>query len=162
MRGVAILFTLVIITASLVGCTQSSTEKIDAVYCANEYYKITNDAELSNESFFEKCATIGLILLVNDEEVINGTSFVGLDASQGDVIIIQMNKTTSILINIDVETNSDFSIISLNQSEYEKFVLEEEYDEIGNLSGMCLDSCSYETELSANYYYLLLRLDNNG
>jgi hypothetical protein len=117
---------------------------------------------LSNESFFEKCATIGLILLVNDEEVINGTSFVGLDASQGDVIIIQMNKTTSILINIDVETNSDFSIISLNQSEYEKFVLEEEYEEIGNLSGMCLDSCSYETELSANYYYLLLRLDNNG
>jgi len=101
-------------------------------------------------------------LLVNDEEVINGTSFVGLDASQGDVIIIQMNKTTSILINIDVETNSDFSIISLNQSEYEKFVLEEEYEEIGNLSGMCLDSCSYETELSANYYYLLLRLDNNG
>ena len=35
-------------------------------------------------------------------------------------------------------------------------------EEIGNLSGMCLDSCSYETELSANYYYLLLRLDNNG
>jgi len=162
MRGVAILFTLVIITASLVGCTQSSTEKIDAGYCANEYYTITNDAELSNESFFEKCATIGLILLLNDEEVINGTSFVGLDASQGDVIIIQMNKTTSILINIDVETNSDFSIISLNQSEYEKFVLEEEYEEIGNLSGMCLDICSYETELSANYYYLLLRLDNNG
>ncbi|MFL2963055.1 MAG: hypothetical protein ACJZ46_02295 [Candidatus Thalassarchaeaceae archaeon] len=162
MRGVAILFTLVIITASLVGCTQSSTGKIDAGYCANEYYKITNDAELSNESFFEKCAMIGLILLLNDEEVINGTSFVGLDASQGDVIIIQMNKTTSILINIDVETNSDFSIISLNQSEYEKFVLEEEYEEIGNLSGMCLDICSYETELSANYYYLLLRLDNNG
>ena len=52
-----------------------------------------------------------------------------------------------------------FNIISLNQSEYVKYIAEDEYDDIENLSGTCLNSCSYETELFADYYYLILNLD---
>ncbi|MFL2973681.1 MAG: hypothetical protein CND89_04175 [Marine Group II euryarchaeote MED-G38] len=158
MRVVAISLAIVIITVSLGGCTQSTTGKIDASYCVNEYNTVDAD-ELSNNSFFEKCAKIDLVLILNDEEVINGSSFVGLDAAKTDIIIIQINETASIMMNFDIQTNSNFNIISLNQSEYVKYIAEDEYDDIENLSGTCLNSCSYETELFADYYYLILNLD---
>ena len=86
MRVVAISLAIVIITVSLGGCTQSTTGKIDASYCVNEYNTVDAD-ELPNNSLFEKCAKIDLVLILNDEEVINGSSFVGLDASKTDIII---------------------------------------------------------------------------
>ena len=55
MRVVAISLAIVIITVSLGGCTQSTTGKIDASYCVNEYNTVDAD-ELPNNSFFEKCA----------------------------------------------------------------------------------------------------------
>ena len=36
---------------------------------------------------------------------------------------------------------------------------EEAYEDIDNLSGACLNNCSYEEELFADYYYLILTLD---
>lgn len=158
MKVVAILFVLVITTTSLAGCTQSATGKIDASYCAHKYDTMDN-AELANNSFFEKCAKIDLVLILNDEEVINGTSFVGLDVSKTDIIIIHINETASIVMKFDIQTNSNFNIISLNQSEYVKYVAEEKYEDIDNLSGACLNNCSYEAELFADYYYLMLTLD---
>ena len=158
MRVVAISLAIVMITVSLGGCTQSTAGKIDASYCVNEYNNV-DTAELSNNSFFEKCAKIDLVLILNDEEVINGSSFVGLDASKTDIIIIQINETALIVMDFDVQTNSNFNIISLNQSEYVKYIAEQEYNDIENLSGTCLNNCSYETELSADYYYLILNLD---
>ncbi len=158
MRVIAISFVLLITTTSLVGCTQSTTGKIDASYCVNEYNNV-DKAELANNSFFEKCAKIDLVLKFNDEEVINGTSFTGLDVSITDVIIIQINQTKSIMMEFDIQTDSNFKIISLNQSEYLKYVAEEEYEDIDNLSGACLNNCSYEEELFADYYYLILTLD---
>ena len=158
MRSVAILFVLVITTASLVGCTQSTDEKTDASYCAREY-NIVDDVELANNSFFEKCAKIELLLILNDEEVINGTSFVGLDVTISDIVIIQINKTASIVMEFDIQTNSNFNIISLNQTEYVKYVAEEEYEDIDSLSGTCLNDCTYEAEIFTDYYYLILSLD---
>ncbi|MBD28937.1 MAG: hypothetical protein CMO38_06800 [Verrucomicrobiaceae bacterium] len=158
MRVVAILFVLIITTTSLAGCTQSATGKIDASYCAHKYDTV-DKAELANNSFFERCAKVDLVLKLNDEEVINGTSFVGLDVSKTDIIIIQINQTASIVMEFDIQTNSNFNIISLNQSEYVKYVAEEEYEDIDNLSGACLNNCSYEAELFADYYYLMLTLD---
>jgi hypothetical protein len=158
MRVVAISLTIVIITVSLGGCTQSTPGEIDASYCVNEY-NIFDTAELSNNSFFKKCAKIDLLLILNDEEVINGSSFVGLDAAKTDIIIIQINETASIAMEFDIQTNSNFNIISLNQSEYVKYIAEEEYNVIENLSGTCLNNCSYDTELLADYYYLILNLE---
>lgn len=158
MRVVAILFVLIITTTSLAGCTQSTTGKIDASYCAHKYDTV-DKTELANNSFFERCAKVDLVLKLNDEEVINGTSFVGLDVSKTDIIIIQINQTASIVMEFDIQTNSNFNIISLNQSEYVKYVAEEEYEDIDNLSGACLNNCSYEAELFADYYYLMLTLD---
>ncbi|MAS01323.1 MAG: hypothetical protein CMA42_04055, partial [Euryarchaeota archaeon] len=65
MRVVAILFVLLITTTSLVGCTQSTTGEIDASYCAHRYDTV-DKAELANNSFFEKCAKIDLVLKLND------------------------------------------------------------------------------------------------
>ena len=158
MRVVAILSVLLITTTCLVGCTQSTTGEIDASYCAQKYDTV-DETEFANNSLFEKCAKIDLVLNLNDEEVINGTSFVGLDVSKTDIIIIQINNTTSIMMEFDIQTNSDFNIISLNQSEYVKYVTDEEYEHIDNLSGACLNNCSYEAELSADYYYIMLKLD---
>ena len=62
-------------------------------------------------------------------------------------------------MEFDIQTNSNFNIISLNQSEYVKYIAEEEYQDIDNLSGACLNNCSYEAELFADYYYLMLKLD---
>ncbi|MBK64710.1 MAG: hypothetical protein CMB47_04215 [Euryarchaeota archaeon] len=158
MRDVAILFVLLITTVSFAGCTQTTTGKIDASYCAQKYDTI-EESELANNSLFEKCAKIDLMLKLNDQEVINGTSFVGLDVSKTDIIIIQINNTSSIVMEFNIQTNSNFNIISLNQSEYVKYVTDEEYEDIDNLSGTCLSNCSYEAELFADYYYLMLMLD---
>ena len=158
MRVVAILFVWLITATLLAGCTQSTTGEIDARYCAHKYDTV-DDVELVNDSFFDKCAKIDLVLKLNDEEVINGTSFVGLDVSKTDIIIIQINQTASIVMEFDIQTNSNFNIISLNQSEYVKYIAEEEYQDIDNLSGACLNNCSYEAELFADYYYLMLKLD---
>ena len=168
-RVTALFLTLLLTAVSLAGCV---SEISDDDPTGTECYSEMIGNELSGGSTTEdlvsilaKCATVELNISVEGESVYYGSTMVGLQSEESDALLLQLNTTSSVTTSIDVMTYASFSLITLNESEYNLYSDGSEYTEIPELSGLCYDwasaydgGCDFDFELHEGNYYMIMDL----
>tara|TARA_B110000881_G_scaffold33712_1_gene26088 strand:- start:694 stop:1170 length:477 start_codon:yes stop_codon:yes gene_type:complete len=157
MRTISVMMSLVIIIGSLAGCTESK-EQLNGKYCYEEYafHNLNQSTNLS--PWDNSCALLEISVFVDDIIVINQSSFIGIDYYESDVIIMQFNDTSSITIEIELFTSANFYLYFINQSDYSSYIDDGIYDEIGTLSGLCINNCLFSSDVSHGNYLLIMDL----
>ena len=167
MRSMALLMITTIFFAPLAGCvSETINENPTGTDCYSQMY----NNELAGEStttdimsILSVCATVELSIDVDGETVYQGSTMVGLQSEEADVLMLQLNNTSSVKTSFDIMTYSSFSIITLNETEYSLYLDGYEYIEIPNLSSLCFDfssdnypGCEFDFELDAGIYYMIM------
>ncbi len=168
-RVVALFLALLLSAVSLAGCvSEISDDNPTGTECYSELVANELSGGLSTEdlvSIHTKCATVELEISVDGERVYYGSTMVGLQSEESDALLLQLNTTSSVTTGIDVMTYASFSLITLNESEYNLYSDGSEYTEIPELSGLCYDwasayegGCDFDFELHEGNYYVIMDL----
>tara|TARA_B100000035_G_C20794476_1_gene462647 strand:- start:170 stop:682 length:513 start_codon:yes stop_codon:yes gene_type:complete len=169
MKRVLLTGILILSVSTFAGCV---SEKSDDEPNGTECYSELLENEISGGSstadlmsIFNKCATVELEIEVNDERVYYGSTMVGLQSQEFDVLLLQLNATSIVTTGFDIMTYASFNLITLNESEYNQYLEGSEYSEISELSGLCYDwatgyaeGCNFEFELHEGDYYMIMDL----
>ncbi len=159
MRAQTIMLSLIIITGSFSGCLNSD-KLYNGKYCYENQSDIDNTLDIENiENWKSRCAKLQMSIEVNNETILNQSIFVGLDSQDSDIIIINLNETSLVSVDIEVLTLANFSLLTINSANFNNFVNDDIYDEILNLSSSCVDNCSFNSELDSGFHYLVLNLE---
>lgn len=160
---------LLLVSSMFSGCvSENSNDDPNGTECyselfANEISGGSSTVDLM--SIYNKCASVELEIGVDGESAYYGSTMVGLQSEDSDVLFLQLNATSIVTTSFDILTYASFNLITLNESEYGLYLDGSEYSEISELSGLCYDwataydrGCNFEFELHEGDYYMIMDL----